>query len=296
MNRLPGILLLTLFSVITDGWSQVSFALSDVKPHVLQMHRAREAGVMDSMEVRIGDSVTEGQILAKLEHDRQLHAYHVAKARAENRGGLTIAEGELQEKNAALEEMNMKYRRRQVSAAQVSQSQGQAKAAQGRLEQARMNADLADLELALAEKLLERRFIRCTFKGTVVEIAKNPGDRTAEGDVVVTVADLSWMTAMIPMTKESAAALSEGAAFPVKMAGSAVTRMAQVVDVTPMPHGTKGEQMVRIAFANTDPFFLLKQKAYEVLLPPNLKTAPLAKQAPPPPVKSDAAKKTPGRT
>jgi multidrug efflux pump subunit AcrA (membrane-fusion protein) len=296
MNRLPGVLIFALLTVVTDGWSQVSFALSDVKPHVLQMHRAREAGVMDSVEVRIGDSVGEGQILARLEHDRQLHAYHVAKAKAENKGGLTIAEGELQEKNAALEEMNMKYRRRQVSAAQVSQSQGQAKAAQGRLEQAKMNAELAELELALAEKLLERRFIRCTFKGTVVEIARNPGDRTAEGDVVVTVADLSWMTAVIPMTKESAAALAGNAAFPVKMAGSSVTRMAQVVGVTPMPHGTKGEQMVQIAFANSDPFFLFKQKAYEVLLPANLKTAPLAKQAPPPPAKSDAAKKTPGRT
>ncbi len=286
---------LASFAALSDGRSQSPFALSDVKPQLIQAHRAKEAGVMDSVEVKIGDKVEEEQILARLEHDRQLHACFVAKVRAENKGALMTAEGELQEKNAALEDMNNKYRRRQVSAAQVSQSQGQAKAALGKLEQAKMNAELADLELKLAEKMLERRFIRCALKGTVVEIAKYPGDRAGDGDVVVTVADLSWITAVIPMTKESAAALASNAAFPVKIAGSSINRVAQVTGITPMPNGAKGEQMVRIAFANSDPLALVKQNIYEVLLPENLKTAPVAKQTPPP-AKPEAAKKPPGRT
>lgn len=294
-RRLLVFLGLATFAALMDGWSQAPFALSDVKPQVVQAHRAREAGLMETVEIQIGDKVEVGQVLARLEHDRQLHAYYVAKARAENTGSVMIAEGELQEKNAALEDMHMKYRRRQVSASQVSQSQGQAKAALGKLEQAKMNAELAELELRLAEKMLERRFIRCALKGTVVEIAKYPGDRAGEGDVVVTVADLSWITAVIPMTRESAAALASNAAFPVKIAGSSLTRVAQVIGVTPMPNGAKGEQLVQIAFANSDPLSLVKQKVYEVLLPPNLKTAPVAKQSPPP-AKPEAAKKTPGRT
>ncbi len=295
-SRLLVVLLgLANFAALANGRSQSPFALSEVKPQLIQMHRAQEAGLVQSVEVQIGDKVEEGQMLARLEHDRQLHAYYVAKARAENMGALMIAEGELQEKNASLEDMHMKYRRRQVSAAQVSQSQGQAKAAQGKLEQARMNAELAKLELSLAEKMLERRFIRCTLKGSVVEIAKYPGDRAGEGDVVITVADLSWITAVIPMTKESAAALAANAAFPVKIAGSSISRVAQVIGMTPMPNGTKGEQLVQIAFANSDPLSLVKQKVYEVLLPENLKTAPVAKQTPPP-VKPETAKKTPGRT
>jgi len=250
---------------------------------------------MEVVEVKLGDKVSERQVLARLDHDRQLHAYNVAKARADNLGAVMIAEGEVQEKSAALEEMNLKFRRRQVSASQVSQSAGQARAAQGRLEVARMNAELADLELKLAEKMLERRFIRSALEGTVIEIARTPGDRVGEGDVVVTVADVNWMTALIPMTKESAAALSESAAVPVRLAGSSVTRVAQVIGMTPMPHATKGEQMVQISFANADPFSLSPQQAYEVLLPQNLKTAPIAKQAPLPP-KPEAAKKAPGRT
>jgi multidrug efflux pump subunit AcrA (membrane-fusion protein) len=296
MSRLLVILAFALLAIPFSGWSQTTFALTDVKPQLVQMHRTKEAGLLDTVEVKLGDKVTEGQMLVRLEHDRQLHTYYVAKAKAENQGSVTAAEGELQEKNAALEEMNMKYRRRQVSAAQVSQVQGQVKAAQGRLEIARMNAELAELELRLAEKLLERRFVRCALKGTVVEISRAPGDRAGEGDIVVTVADLNWMTALIPMTKESAAALAENAAFPLRLAGSSVTRVAQVIGMTPMQHGTKGEQMVQVAFANADPFSLVSQKAYEILLPQNLKTAPIAKQVPAPPKPPETVKKPPGRT
>jgi multidrug efflux pump subunit AcrA (membrane-fusion protein) len=292
MNRPLGILFFALLASLATGWSQANFSLTDVKPQLIQLHRAKEAGVLETLEIKLGDKVVVGQVLARLEHDRQLHAYYVAKAKAENQGSVMVAEGELQEKTAAFEEMNMKYRRRQASAAQVSQSQGQMKAAQGRLEQARMNAELARLELRLAEKMLERRFIRCGLDGTVVEISRAPGDRAGEGEVVVTVADLNWMTALIPLTKESAAALAENATFPVRVAGSSVTRVAQVIGMKPMPNGTKGEQMVQIAFANADPLSLVP-KAYEVLLPQHLKPAPIAKQAPP---KPEAAKKPPGRT
>jgi multidrug efflux pump subunit AcrA (membrane-fusion protein) len=295
MSRHLVFLPLALLACIPSGWSQTTFALSEVKPQVVQVHRAKEAGLLETMEVQVGEKVIDGQVLARLEHDRQLHAYYVAKARAENKGNVTTAEGELMEKIAALEDMNMKFRRRQVSASQVAQCEGQAKAAQGRLESARLNAELAELELKLAEKMLERRFVRCTLKGTVVEIAKVPGDRVGEAEIVVTVADLNWMTAIIPMTKESAAALAENAVFPIRLAGNTLTRAAQVIGVTPMPHATKGEQMVQIAFANADPLSLIPQKAYEVLLPENLNTAPVAKQAPPPP-KPEATKKPPSRS
>jgi macrolide-specific efflux system membrane fusion protein len=279
MKRCWALLFPAFLAPLAVVWGQSPFSLLDVKPHLIQMHRARESGLLDSVEVKLGDKVKPGQVLARLEHDRQLHAYNVAKARAENLGSVMIAEGELQEKTAIFEDINMKFRRRQATAAQVAQSQGQMKAAHGRLEVARMNAELAKLELRLAEKMLERRFIRCGMDGTVIEIARAPGDRVGEGDVVVTVADLNWMTAFIPLTKESAAALTENATFPVRVAGGTATRIAQVIDVKPMPNGTKGEQLVQVAFANSDPLSLVP-RAYEVLLPQNLKIAPMAKPSP----------------
>lgn len=295
MSRPAFLVLIVHLGLVAPGRGEVAVPLTDVKPHTIQMHRAQEAGLLETLAVKPGDRVEEGQVLARLEHERQLHAYNVAKVKADNQGGLMVAQGELQEKTAAFEEMQARYRKRQVSAAQVSKSQGEAKAAGGRYELARMNDELADLELALAEKMLERRFIRCRMKGTVLEVAKAPGDRVAEGDVVVTVADLNWITAVIPVTRESAAALANSAFLPIRFAGSTATRAAQIVGVTPMPNGSKGEQMVRLAFMNPDPLALLDPKAFQVVLPGNIQTAPIAKP-PAVPSKPPAPKKAPGQT
>jgi multidrug efflux pump subunit AcrA (membrane-fusion protein) len=292
MNRL--LVFLSLLALSPSGWGETVFSLPEIKPHVVQTHRTKEAGIVETVEVKVGDKVSPKQILLKLEHDRQLHAYLVAKAKADNEGALMVAEGDVEEKSANLEEVNMKFRRRQVSASQVTLAMGQLKTSRGRLEVARMNKKLADLEVALAEKMLERRFVRAALEGTVIEISRAPGERAGEGDIVVTVADINWMTAFIPLTKESAAALGKSAFIPIRMAGSSVTRVAQVIGTKPMPNATKGEQLVQITFSNPDPL-TLPQKAFEVLLPQELKTVPIAKQAPAP-AKPEPAKKTPGRT
>jgi multidrug efflux pump subunit AcrA (membrane-fusion protein) len=260
--------------------AQTPFGLSDLQPHIAQGHRAREAGVMDTIEIRVGDTVSVDQILARLDHERQLHAYLVAKARAENRGGVMIAEGEVQEKAAALEEVSSRLKRRQASEAQVRAAEGQWKAAQGKLEQAKMNAELAKLELALAEKNLERRFIRSGMKGTVIDISRQAGDKVGEGDVVVVVGDLNYLTTAIPLSKEAAEKLAAGATLPLRLAGGTSTRVAQIVGITPLPNGTKGEKLVQIAFSNWDPVDVLRSKAYEVILPGTVKPVTPAPPAP----------------
>ncbi len=133
--------------------------------------------MLDSVGVAIGDEVTPNQILAKLDHDKQLHTYNMAKLKADNKGQLEIAEGDLMEKTAGLYEMRERFRRRQVSQNQVQQSEGQAKASRGRLEQAKMFNELAKLELLQAEKALEKRFFRTTIKGTVIDVARTKGEK-----------------------------------------------------------------------------------------------------------------------
>ncbi|HRJ73476.1 MAG TPA: HlyD family efflux transporter periplasmic adaptor subunit [Terrimicrobiaceae bacterium] len=272
--------------------AQNPFALKDVQPATMDSIRAKEAGVVFTVEVSIGDEVNPGQILARLDHERQLHTYNTAKVRAENRSGIDIAEGDLMEKSANLTEMQNRYRRRQVSEAQVTQAQGQQKSSQGKYDQAKMFAELAKLEFELAERMLEKRFLRASIKGTVVEIAKARGEKAAEGDVIVTVADLTELSAGIPMSSESAAALSPNASLPVRLAGSNITRIARVQSITALPKGAKGEQMVRIVFDNPNPARPLASQVCEVLLPEGVKALTIAKEPAPAP-KSEPAKKPP---
>lgn len=275
---------------MTPVLAQNFFALKEVKPATMETLRARENGVIDSIEVAIGDDVTPNQILARLDHDKQLHTYNTTKLKADNKGQLEIAEGDLMEKNAALEEVRDLFRRRQVSENKVQQSEGQAKTSRGKLEQAKMFVELAKLEFLQAEKALEKRFFRSTIRGTVIDIARVKGEKAAEGDVVVTVADLSELSSSIPMTKESAAALSTNTNLPVRIPGLNATRIARIESISDIKGSKSGEQMVRVVFSNPTPHQMLKSQICEVLLPEGVKALNLAKEAPPA-QKPDAAKK-----
>lgn len=260
--------------------AQNLFTLKDIKPATMETLRAREGGVVDSIEVAIGDEVTPNQILARLDHDKQLHTYNTTKLKAENKGQLEIAEGDLMEKSAGLEEMRDRFRRRQVSENQVQQSEGQAKTSRGKLEQAKMFAELAKLEFLQAEKALEKRFFRSTIRGTVIDIAREKGQKAAEGDIVVTVADLSEMSSEIPMTKESLAALSTNTSLPVRIPGLNATRVARIESISEIKGSKSGEQMVRVVFSNPTPHQMLKNQACEILLPEGVKALNIAKEAP----------------
>ena len=271
-------------------FAQSFVPLKEVQPATMDTLRAKEAGVLDSVDVAVGDQVTPNQILAKLDHDKQLHVYNTAKLKAENKGQLEIAEGDLMEKSAGLTEMRERFRRRQVSQNQVQQSEGQTKASKGKLEQAKMFAELAQLELLQAEKALEKRFFRSTIQGTVIDVAKVKGEKAADGELVVTVADLSELSSNIPMTAESAASLGSTTSLPVRIPGTNITRIARVDSVVPIRGSKSGEQMVRIVFGNPTPHKFVKNQACEILFPQGVKALSLAKEAPPA-AKPDATKK-----
>lgn len=268
-------------SALTPALAQNVFALKNITPATLENLRAKEGGIIDSIEVAIGDEVTPNQILARLDHDRQLHLYNTTKLRHENRGQLEIAEGDLMEKSAGLEEMRDRFRRRQVSENQVQQSEGQAKTSRGKLEQAKMFGELAKLEFLQAEKALEKRFFRSSIHGTVIDIARVKGQKAAEGDIVVTVADLSEMSSEIPMTKESLSALSTNTSLPVRIPGLNATRVARIESITEIKDSKSGEQMVRVVFSNPTPHQMLKNQICEILLPEGVKAVNIAKEAPP---------------
>lgn len=259
--------------------AQTPFVLKDLLPAKVENVCAVEAGPIESVDVKIGDQVKEKQMLVKQEHLRQLHTYTLAKLRAENRAGIEYAEGELQYKQAAFTEMQARNRRRQVSDAMLAQSAADVKIATAKLGQAKLTAEIAKLEMELAEKMLERRFIRSPMDGVVVGIMRAGGEKANEGELLVIVADLSVVVAEIPVSKESAASLKSGDTMPVKMQGGGLQRVGQIQSIRPAPNGAKGEQIVKIAFTNISPHIALQKQICEVLLPEYIKTVALPKVA-----------------
>ena len=151
----------------------------------------------------------------------------------------------------------------------------------GKLTQVQLNKKLAKLDLELAEKLLEIRYIRSPINGTITKIASRPGEHANAGDIVVTVADTANIVTEIPLSGHILENLVEGACIPLRVAGSSVTRLAKVLSISPLAGAKNGEKIVKVAFANPEPGLPVDSQQYELLVPEGTKFAPITKAAPP---------------
>jgi len=254
--------------------------IKGLEPAVTEVHSARDSGSLEEIAIELGSQVKVGDILVKLDHERQLAAYEAAKLRANSRAGVEIGEGLVREKNATLNLALYRFRRRQIAEEEVEKAQGQAQVAKGQLESSRLALELAKLDLDLAEKLLEKRFVRATMAGTVTAIAKTKGSRVNQGDALVTVSDLSNASTKLSVTAASLKVLQVGQSLPVRLAGANIVHQAKIADISPLEGGKNGEQSVKLVFDNLQPDQTLADQSAEVMLPDGAHVAPYNPPAP----------------
>lgn len=259
------------------SFGQTPLAVKDPKPAAIEFGYSREGGQVETWEVEVGDGVAAGDLIVKLDHARQLHAYEAAKLKAESDAQLESILGEMKQKSAALADSQFRFRRRQISEWQHQIAQGEADATRGKVSQAYLNKKLAKLDLELAEKLLEMRSIRSPIQGTIVKIAQRPGERVNAGDIVVTVADTTNIVTDIPLSGQILKSLQVGASIPLRVAASGATQLARVLSIAPLDGAKNGEKLVKIAFTNPEPDQPVDSQQYELLMPEGTKLAPITK-------------------
>ena len=119
-------------------------------------------GAVKTVEVLVGESVSTGQVLARL--DTVILDARVAEAEA----------------NVLAAETQVRYQRR------VNSSQEQ-------IDSAQAEVDRADAALAQAKATLEQATMISPIDGTVVKVNAAPGETANPGQVVIVVADLSHL-------------------------------------------------------------------------------------------------------
>lgn len=267
--------------------AQTTLAVSKVQPSVVMFGYCREGGQVETWEAKPGEKVSKGQLILKFDHARQLHAYESAKLRAESDAQLQSALGDLKQKQAALADSENRFKRRMIPKEVHDQAIGESDISRGKLTQAELNRKLSRLDLELAEKMLELRYIRSPMDGVLISIATAPGERAAQGDKTVVVADTDEVVSEMPLSGTFLNTLQEGATFPVRLAGSTISHSAKVVSILPMAGAKAGEKVVKLVFANADKTIPLNSQNYDILLPEGAKAA----TPPKPPASPPAAKK-----
>lgn len=211
---LPAVLIFV--TVLGSTKAQTRVDLKDPQPGSTAVGHAQDGGMVQAWHVQIGDPVKVGDLIVSLENERQKYAFDIAKLKAQNTAPLESAMGELKKRQAALTEGQGRRRRRLITDEQFTILEGETEIAQANLKQANLNKKMAKLDMELAEKLLERRYIRSPSNGTVVAITKVPGEQVRPGEDLVTVADFSNLAVEIPLNGSSLSTLKPGDSFLVQ--------------------------------------------------------------------------------
>ena len=251
-SHAPCILLMALLLPVTCGLCAEPLLVPQTLPSSVLSLRARDAGILDEILIGKGDEVYKGQVLTRLDHYRQSYALEVTKRRLENRKGITMAEADLREKEAILEESKSKYKKRLISDAQMVGAITQWELAKSRLELAVEAMEQVKLDLDLVNQALDDRFVKSPIDGKVMDILKTTGERIAVGDIVVTVGDFSKLKAEVSLSKEAASKLVAGGILAVKTSPAGRQIEAHIESIAAVPNSTKGEQLIKLVFDNPD--------------------------------------------
>lgn len=191
---------------------------------------APREGVVEKMELQLGDAVQEGGVIGTLH--KEIAELTVAKSKlaAENQGPAFKAEA-AKEVAAAVVARNRRLLQRKadlVSQEEVTKAEGELKVAQAQLKEAEEQDAINEAELALAEQMLKDHTIVAPFGGVVIKRYKEPGESVQANAAVVRIGNLSRLaaSAFIPLEY----------AYRVKV--------GQAVELHPRLEGTSGDQPI----------------------------------------------------
>lgn len=213
------------------------------------------AGVVDAVDVEVGQTVSAAQPLIRLRAD--IERTEVARRRAifENESALRAEESRL----AILEKL---YRDAEslfegagsISGQELSQLRIEYVSAEGRVEQLRSEKEREELEFEMARHELDLRTLAAPIDGVITELDLDVGEWVNPSDTALRLVDASECVLRVSVDERSAYGIEAGMRMPVRvenMPGGG-TREGIVTFVSPVADAASGLVPVRVALANDD--------------------------------------------
>ena len=167
---------------------------------------ARDEGVLADVLIHVGQMVKRQDLLAQLNDDQAKMAverariqFEIAKQEAKNdthdrlaRKKLAVAKSELERAKQSNVEFANSVSQTEIDELQLKADQAsiQIEQANHELKQATLAQKLKETELQIANRLLERRQIRSSLNGQIVQLYRQPGEWVKPGEPVVRIVRL----------------------------------------------------------------------------------------------------------
>lgn len=230
---------------------------------------ARTAGVIASVNFQVGDTITQGRELVRLETE----LLEIEKRTAESalrvaQAGIAVAEAKLKQAEIAFNRQAQLRNSGAFSKSRYEDLRQEAMTARAELDRAKAQADNASAAIAKINYQLKYAVIRAPVAGTIIKRSAQPGAYLKVGDPIATVLDISKLEISADVPANLLRGLRPGAKVDAK-AGDGTRFTATVRAVIPVEALTTQTRPVRFSadFSKLDPASIASGKSIEIQIP-----------------------------
>lgn len=174
-----------------------------IEPRQVVELGSAEDGVVREILVDRGDIVEAGAIVAQLDFELQALTVERARVQAGRNVEIRASKSRLEYRRNEAARARQLHEKSIISTKIFDEANVERQLAEYGVAAAELDRWLAEVELRVAEAYLERRTIRSTVTGVVVEVMKSPGELTHDQAPVVTIAQIDPLAveAYIPIER-----------------------------------------------------------------------------------------------
>jgi RND family efflux transporter MFP subunit len=210
-----------------------------------------EVGVIRKIEVREGDAVKCGQVLATLDNEIHTALLSIAVEQMNARGRLESAQAELDMRQSKLEKLQMLREQGHARQEEVDRAVTDVAIAKAQVLSAQEELLIRKLEHERARLQLERRTIRSPLEGFITKAHKQEGEFVAAHDAVLfTIVQLDPLVATFSAPSQQVASLRAGQKVALSIAGSDARTQGTIDFISPVTDAESGTVRIKVRIDN----------------------------------------------
>ncbi len=210
-----------------------------------------DAGIVDQVKVKLGDTVQQGELLFELDMSVLEASRRLAQAKAQSTARLKAAEAEYESKTKRYQQLIDLLKENAGSPEEVERAKTQSEIARQGVEAILEETEQFVLETKRIESQIERRRARSPINGVVIEIRKKPGEYVSSNDPqLATIVQLNLLRVVFHLPTESAVRIHRGDAVRVLLTETNQMADARVEYVAPTTSADSGRVRLEVRIDN----------------------------------------------
>lgn len=220
--------------------------------HDLEVAATGEPGLITEINVREGQKVQKGDVLAVIDTRILEKTLAIAKRKATVHGRAAAMRAELKIRTDRYQKMQQMASRGHVSAVELERAKADYEVAEANLLSAGEDSELAKLEVARIQAQIERQKVRCPIDGVIVKLHREVGESTLITDPkMLRLVSLDMLRVKFPITVRQSLNVREGEYLDVSLPEVEESTTAVVEVVSPVLDAKSGTVLVTCLIDNS---------------------------------------------